>query len=84
MRLPALKISRISSTDSEMPFSRTKFINTRSHEKARLVTSHMHGTFPLKCVIPFPPSVPWGNNLDLVCILPLILHLSLSAASFLP
>lgn len=84
MHVPALTISRISSTDSEMPISRTKFINTRRHEKARLVTSCIHGTFPLKCVVPFPPSVPWGNNLDLVCILPLILHSSLCAARFLP
>lgn len=45
MHVPALKISRISSTDSEMPFSRTKFINTRRHEKARLVMSHMPWDF---------------------------------------
>lgn len=82
--MPALKISRISSADSEILFTRTKFINTRRHEKARLVTSHIHRTFPLKCVTPFPPSVPWGNNLDSVCILPLILPSALCAAGFLP
>lgn len=56
--MPGLRINRISSTGSDMPFSRNKFINTRRHEKARLVRSHIHGTFPLKCVVPFLPSVP--------------------------
>lgn len=51
---------------------------------ARLVTCRIHGTFPLKCVTPFLPSVPWGNNLDSVCIVPLILPSALCAARFLP